>query len=384
MKRKTKVARAFYDKRTLPQPHAELWPDDAAQLREAMHDVGGPRALLGDGQHVRTPILGDRGFEVIRTEHCRRIISVDRESKLVRVEAGIRWGDLQTELAERGLSLERYRLYPASATLGGLFGRFNGIHRELWDGDLRTGCVAMTACGSGADYRYLAAPRKASGPDLRWLYIGTEGAYGAILDATIVAWSPSGARLLTWRPERFGQAAAIVNDAWDLGLRPSWTTWTGYKTAPDELLMAFHGPDRLVDVAVNTLRTRHDVPCEVLGGAEVATRRAELEAAHPDRRSLATANRTVHAIFSTRDLAAAMDSLPASVESVHIGTWTRHHAHAFVRYARGKTLSELPTRVSSRALDVRPIVDDEAVHWPHSAQTLKTLLDPDRRLAAGP
>lgn len=384
MKLKNKVAKTFYEKRAMPQPHAEWWPEDAAELREAVVEANSPRLLLGDGQHLRTPVVRDRGFDVIRTEKCKRVISVDRESKLVRVESGIRWGDLQAELAERGLSLERYRLYPATATIGGLMSRFDSVHRELWDGDLRTGCVALSAATASADYRYLVAPRKAAGPDLRWLFMGAEGAYGAILDATLVAWTPAPGRLLTWRPERFGQAQAIVNDAWDLGIRPSWTTWSSYKTSADELLMALHGPERLIDVATNALTERHDVPCEIGGTDDVAAKRSELEAAHPDRRSLSTSIRTVHAVFSARDLGMAIDSLPASVESVSIGTWTRHHAHAFVRYAKGKTLSELPARVSSRALDVRPLMDDEAVHWSHSALVLKEILDPHNALAIGP
>lgn len=383
MKHKTRVAKTFYDKRGIGQPQSEWWPEDAGELREALGDAKRPRLLLGDGQHVRTPAIAAKSYDVIRTEHCRRIVSVDRESKLARVEAGIRWGDLQTELAERGLSLERYRLYPASATVGGLLGRYNSMHRELWDGDVRTGCVALTGATTNADYRYLAAPRKASGPDLRWLFMGGEGAFGAILDATLVASTPTAARLLVFRPERFGQAAAIVNDVWDLGVRPSWITWTSYKTAPDELLVALHGPARLVDVSTATLMDRHDTPCEVLGDEEVAAKRSELEAAHPDRRALGTSIRTVHAVFSTRDLAAAMDSLPASVENVTIGTWTRHHAHAYVRYAKGKTLAELPARVASRALDVRPIMDDEEIHWAHHTTELKRVLDAESTLAVG-
>lgn len=387
MKQKTRVAKAFYEKRDIPRPQSEWWPQDAGELREALHDATRPRLLLGDGQHLRAPAIGGPTFDVIRTEQCRRIVSVDRESKLVRVECGMRWGELQVELAERGLSLERYRLYPTTATVGGLLSRFSAVHRELWDGDLRTGCVALTGATGAADstdYRYLPAPRKASGPDLRWLFMGAEGAFGAILDATLVVSAPSEARLLTWKPERFGQAQAIVNDVWDLGIHPSWITWTSYKTTSDELLIALHGPARLVDIATATLLERHDVPCEVTANAEVAAKRAELEAAHPDRRALATSIRTVHTVFSTRDLAAALDSLPASVENVTIWTWTRHHAHAYVRYARGKTLSDLPARVASRALDIRPILDDEAIHWSHSSRELKLALDPQRALAVGP
>ena len=94
--------------------------------------------------------------------------------------------------------------------------------------------------------------------------------------------------------------------------------------------------------------------------------------------------RTVHAVFSTADIADAIEALPESVESVSIWNWTRHHAHAFVRYQKGKTRSELPADIATRAFDVRPVIDDEAVHWPHSAQMLKELLDPAGTLGIGP
>ena len=362
LKQRDRVAKSFYEKRALPKPRAQWWPEDTAELREALSASEQRAVLLGDGQHVRTPEIADGAFDVIRTEKCRRIISVDRESRLVRVECGVRWGDLQAELIDRGLCLDRYNLYPATATIGGLLGRRRGVHRELWDGDIRSSFVALSSTARDVEYRYLAAPRKASGPDLRWLFVGAEGAHGAILDATLVAWAPVGARLLTFHPERFGHAHAIVNDMWDLGIRPSWTVWTSYRKSADELCIALHGPDRLLDIATSTLRDRHDVAVDVADAAALSARRQELEAAHPDRRVLATSARTVRVLVSTRDLAAIVDSLPSSIESSTIWTWTRHHAELYLRYARGQTAPELPARISSRALDVRPVRDDEEVH----------------------
>lgn len=381
---KSKPPKSFYEKRDLPQPRSEWWPEDSGELRDALRDVEVPRVLLGDGQHIRTPIIGERTFDVVRTEKCNRVLSVDRESKIVRVEAGMRWGDLQKELAERGMTLDRYRLYPSTATIGGLLSRFSPIHRELWDGDLRTGCVALSAVAAGADYRYIPAPRKASGPDLRWLFIGAEGLVGAILDASLVAWAPSSARLYTWKIEQFSDAATLVAGLWDRGVRPSWVYFNSYKTAADELLVALHGPDRLLDAAERVFAAVSELSFTVAGGEAVAEARAKLEAAHPDRRALGTARRTMAGSFSTRDLVDLVNALPDFVENLTITNWTRHHAQTFVRYAAGKTLSEFPARFAARALDARPVIDDEAVHWPHSAQTLKQLLDPDRSLAVGP
>ncbi len=140
----------------------------------------------------------------------------------------------------------------------------------------------------------------------------------------------------------------------------------------------------MLKVTESALLSLSEAECEVGPTVAVSQKRKELEASHPDRRALGTAIRTVHVVFSNRDILEAVESLPASVETVSIWNWTRHHAHAYVRYARGKTLSELPAKIAGRALDVRPVIDDEAVHWPHFSQTLKSTLDPENALAIGP
>jgi hypothetical protein len=184
--------------------------------------------------------------------------------------------------------------------------------------------------------------------------------------------------------ETFAEAVRIVCKVWDMGVNPSWICWNRYKTSDDELVMAVHAPEPVLEAIESALQNLSEARCEVGPTVAVSQKRAELEASHPDRRALGTAIRTVHTVFSNRDVLEAVESLPASVEAVSIWNWTRHHAHAYVRYAKGKTLSELPANISGRALDVRPVIDDEAVHWPHSAQTLKTTLDPDNALAVGP
>ena len=175
-----------------------------------------------------------------------------------------------------------------------------------------------------------------------------------------------------------------MSGLWDRGIKPSWSYYTTYKLNPDELFVAVHGPARILDAVSKALRLVSDLDFAEAGADNVAELRSKLEASHPDRRLLTTSRRTMAGAFSTRDLAGVVSALPAFVENVTITNWTRHHAQAFVRYAKGKTLSEFPAGISARALDVRPVLDDEAIHWPHSARALKSLLDPDHVLAVGP
>ncbi len=387
MRTKDNVSNTFYEKRDLPVPSTEYWPQDAGELREIILDAGKrdtPRLLLGDGQHLRSAVIGERSFDVVRTQQCKRIISVDRESKIVRVEAGIRWSELQDELLERGLSLARYALYPSTATVGGLLARRHPVHREMWDGDIRTQCCALSAVTPrDDDYRYIAAPRKSAGPDLRYLHVGAEGVYGAILDATLIGAPPTDGRLFTWQPENVAAALEIVRTIHDAGVRTSWVHYTHFATKENPLRVAVHGPPRLLE-GVERAFEKAAPGFEVSDNDDVETTRRSLEDSHPDRRSLASSRRTIMAAFSLHDLPDAIAALPESVEALEIPFWTRHRATCFIRYQKGKTSSELPAAAASRALVSRPVIDDEAVHWSAWSQTLKSTLDPDRRLALGP
>ncbi|MEZ4459256.1 MAG: hypothetical protein R3E66_05935 [bacterium] len=88
---KKRYAKTFYTRRDLPTPRQEIWPSDSGELREvlldAKYDI--PLLVLGDGQHIRPAVIGERTFDVVRTEGCKRVLSVDRESKIVRVECGL-------------------------------------------------------------------------------------------------------------------------------------------------------------------------------------------------------------------------------------------------------------------------------------------------------
>ena len=379
MKPKKRVAKTFYEKRGLAVPQAEWWPEDAGELRElVVQDNETPLIFVGDGQHLRSAVIGERSYEVVRTSKCKRVISVDRESKLARVEAGITWGDLQAELEERGLSLERYQLYPPSATLGGLLGRHQQVGKEMWNGDLRGGCIALsTVTPASGDFRYLAAPRKASGPDQRYMFIGAEGLLGAILDVTMIGWKPSDARTFQWKVDTVEQAVQTYATAVDLGAQVSWAHLAG-----GVLSLAIHASDRVLRGVEREFNAQ--LPgFETLGRDETKKLRNKLEANHPDRRELATSKRTLTATFSLEHLATALGAV-GNAENIEVWDWSRRSARAFIRFSRGKTAVELPANAHALALASRPMVDDETVHWPHWVQNLKLELDPQRRLATGP
>lgn len=374
---KKRYAKTFYKQRDLPTPRQEIWPENSGELLEILADprFDAPLLLLGDGQHVRPAVIGERVFDAVRTESCRRVLSVDRESKLVRVECGIRWGDLQVELRERGLSMERSALYPTHATIGGLLGRHHGVGRELWDGDLRSSCIALSGfTPTDGQYGYLPAPRKASGPDMRYLFMGGEGFLGAILDATLVVWRPSEARLFSWD---FSAVEAVIvnNKLLDMGIHIAWACHVA-----GTFHVAVFASDAVLRSIAREIASLN--PTNTGGRDDVTRLRKSLEEAHPDRRESKTAGRTQRVVLSTEHIGQALAAF-ADAE-VDIWDFTRHRATLFVTHPKNKVPTELPGKIASLPHSVGFVASDEAVHWSQWSQTLKNELDRDRRLAVGP
>jgi len=248
----------------------------------------------------------------------------------------------------------------------------------MWDHSIRTGCVALSAASpQTGEYNYIAAPRKASGPDIRWLYLGAEGLLGAILDATLVAWKPVESRLFIL-DDGIRPATDFYTYLHDLGVRITWAHWSS-----GGLKCAVHEHERVLKGIERELKST-DFAYETAGQDEVDALRRELEVGHPERRSLATAKRSMAIYLSLNDLAASIEALEEVAESIEVWDWTRHRATAIARFKKGEQPSELPAAAAAVALQWRPLVDDEAIHWPAWAQSLKNRLDPERRLSVGP
>lgn len=374
MKSRKRYAKTFYTKRSLPQPNAEYWPEVTDDLRDLLQRPANiPFVLLGGGQHLRAMAIGERTFDVVRTDNLNRILSVDHESKLLRAECGLKWGDLHESALQEGLSLERSRLYPLTASIGGLLSRYEACHKELWDGDLKTSLVSITAISPDNSYSYLPAPRKASGPDMRWIFVGAEGLVGAILDATLLLWKPSEGRLWIWQDEELANLLNIWRRFVDAGVRVSWAVIRN-----NQLVVAAHGVESVLREADRLVKT---LGGEIAGATkDVAQMRREFESQHPDQRENSSASRTLRVTTSLQHLESVHAPLVESAEQLEIWDLTRHRATLFCRFKK-YTAAEIS---ETQVLDQGAVVGEKLIRWPAWAQTLKHELDPQRTLAIGP
>lgn len=197
-------------------------------------------------------------------------MELDGISGVVCVPAAICWGVLQEELEGTSWGLLRSALYPARATLGELLAASWPGQPAQHAGDLRQSVVGLEATyGEPARcYRYTVAPRKASGPDLRYMFIGANDVYGRIERVSLQLWARVPGALIELEargPAEASEALAALEAA---GLRPSWSWWAG-----GVLEVACHAPAPLLAAqrsALDALRWRDE--------ASMTARRREIEA----------------------------------------------------------------------------------------------------------
>lgn len=378
---------SFYAARHLPVPDREWWPRDVAELCTLVEEAGEAdlsRLVVGSGQHLRREALGERRFEVVRTRACDAIRELDLESGTVRVECGLTWGRLREALDDENVSLQSYRLHPSDATIGGLLARSHPAEREFRSGDLREGCIALsTTSPARAEYDYLPAPRKASGPDFRHLYIGGEGALGVILEATLVVRPTQPGRLLRWANLDWDEALAYRRRLEALDLEADWTHW---RSDEGTLRVGIHAPPPLLEAHANCLRRTFDTRFAIEGDDAAEETRRRLEDDHPLVRSAPEAERIRAATWRLSDLSEALERLETELERFEFVDWGPHHASVACVMREESRDETWPDAVSEPALGSRRLVERRHATrvWPEWLQRVKAELDPDRGLAIGP
>ncbi|HEX2031706.1 MAG TPA: FAD-binding oxidoreductase [Actinomycetota bacterium] len=199
----------------LPRPMAVVFPrsteDVAAALawadetRTAVVPRGGGSGVCGGAQAPWRSVVLD-------LSQMNRVRSVDEESLAVEVEAGIRGDRLEAALGERGLTLGHYPQSLAISSVGGWLASRSAGQASAGYGvieDLVLGLVAVLP--GGEVVRLRPTPRSAAGPDLRRLFVGSEGTLGVITEVTLSASrAPAGLRWVAAGPPSFEDGMALV------------------------------------------------------------------------------------------------------------------------------------------------------------------------------
>jgi alkyldihydroxyacetonephosphate synthase len=166
-----------------------LRPDTYAEVADLLRRASRERLTvvpLGAGTGVCGAATPEAGDIVIDLSGFDQVLEVDEHELTCRVQAGVLGLDLERHLLDRGLTLGHYPSSLPVSTIGGLVvTRSSGQESSRWGSieDMVLGLTVALPDGSLAEPR--PGPRSAVGPALHQLFVGSEGAFGIVLDVLL-------------------------------------------------------------------------------------------------------------------------------------------------------------------------------------------------------
>jgi alkyldihydroxyacetonephosphate synthase len=171
-----------------PEPMCVVRPRSTAQVATILawaDETKTPVVPFGGGSGVLGAIAPE-GAVVVELRAMNQILELDEKSRLVRCEAGVSGPDLGQALESWGYTLGHEPQSLDISTVGGwvstracgqLSARYGGIEKMV------AGLDAVLPGGKIA--RSKVVPRRATGPDVASLMIGSEGTLGIVTDVSL-------------------------------------------------------------------------------------------------------------------------------------------------------------------------------------------------------
>ncbi len=175
--------------RPLPTPDYILHPRSAREIA-AIFEVANkyriPVVPWGGGSGTQGGAMPLYGGILVDTKRMNRILEIDERSLTVTAEAGIIIAQLEWAVNEKGLMFPHYAASSNCATLGGaLAPRGTGTISTKY-GKAEDMLMSMeVVLPTGEIIHTPRVPQHAAGPDWTRLWLGAEGTFGIITEATV-------------------------------------------------------------------------------------------------------------------------------------------------------------------------------------------------------
>ncbi|RKN47656.1 FAD-binding oxidoreductase [Micromonospora endolithica] len=207
-------------------PQAVIRPADHAEV-VAVLDVcsarGVPVVPFGGGTSV-VGGLTPAAARHVTVDLCRLddVVSVDPVSRTATLQAGLPAPRAAQLLAAHGLTLGHVPQSYEYATIGGFAATRSSGQASAGYGRFDDMVTALTVATPRGTVRIGRAPASAAGPDLRQLFLGSEGTLGIITDVTVrVRPLPAQSHHEGWRFESFAAGLDAVRRLAQDGPRPT-------------------------------------------------------------------------------------------------------------------------------------------------------------------
>ena len=256
--------RAFWSARRLDErASVVVWPGSAERVADTLAYAtrnSAPVVPYGGGTGVMGAATAVDSAIVLNLGRMNRVVGIDADSRTGAFQSGIILEDAHRALMSRGLRLGHDPWSRPIATIGGAIST-NGVgYTASGHGAMGDQVLGMkVALGDGEIVETRAAPEAFFGSSLNHLFIGTEGTFGVIAEATVKAFPvPVCRKIICYDFPEFDSGFEAVSAMYSEGLRPTVMDY-GDELASDgsgrretaTLYLAFEGAESVVESCIS-------------------------------------------------------------------------------------------------------------------------------------
>jgi alkyldihydroxyacetonephosphate synthase len=203
-------ARDAPDAVVLPSTHAQVLDvlGVCSEHRIAVVPFGGGSSVVGG---LQPQADGFSGVIALDLRRLNALLDLDEESRIATLEPGLRGPEAEALLGERGYTIGHHPQSFEYATIGGFAAARSSGQASAGYGRFDELVVGLRVATPAGTVELGRAPKSAAGPDLRQLFLGSEGALGVITSVRVYVRPTPAVRVYDgWRFESFDAGALAL------------------------------------------------------------------------------------------------------------------------------------------------------------------------------
>ncbi|HOD07864.1 MAG TPA: FAD-binding oxidoreductase [Myxococcota bacterium] len=199
----------------------EYTPDYPSEIPMILEEAAARRLKL---TRQGPPVASQHDRVRLNLSRIDQILGLDQKSLTVTVQAGLPMTLLENYLQEKGLTLGFVPRHQMGLNVGEYVAMADGFNGSPKYGSIRTNCLAIEGyLADGTAFSSRAAPRRAAGPDLRYLLIGRGGVNGVVTSVTLKVFKvPQVREAVAYGTSDPVAAVSAVRTLIQRGIRPEW------------------------------------------------------------------------------------------------------------------------------------------------------------------